>query len=307
MAGYIHNFDPTDIVGQTFGRLKVLEYTRKELVSYRSKQSHYKYYYKCQCSCKEKTIFYAIRQDLLKGDTKSCGCLKHEFAKNIFKTHGMTNTYFYKKWLHMKSRCNYEGNNRYHNYGGRGITYDPKWEQFEGFYEDMYESYCKHVEEYGERNTTLDRIDHNKNYSKENCRWATYIEQENNKTNTRYNDYDNKSLTYRDIYDNYLHDNSVTYEIFCGRCQIGWDIDKALVIPAKTEHQFLFNNEYLTIKELVEKYNPTLPREVIHSRLKGDKNNRYHYGDHIFNPKLFQKDLSQPYCPIKIINNTDSK
>lgn len=77
----------------------------------------------------------------------------------------------YHSWNCMKNRCNNSNLKEYKNYGGRGITYDPKWETFEGFYEDM-----------GERpeNTSLDRIDVNGNYCKENCRWATKEEQQRN-------------------------------------------------------------------------------------------------------------------------------
>lgn len=77
----------------------------------------------------------------------------------------------YHSWNSMKNRCNNPNLKEYKNYGGRGITYDKKWEDFREFYKDM-----------GERpsNTTLDRIDVDKNYCKENCRWATREEQQRN-------------------------------------------------------------------------------------------------------------------------------
>jgi ribosomal protein S27E len=67
----------------------------------------------------------------------------------------------------------------YRYYGGRGINSD-YFEDFMVFYHDMFESYKDHVDKYGEKNTSLDRIDPDGNYTKANCRWATNSEQRKN-------------------------------------------------------------------------------------------------------------------------------
>jgi DNA segregation ATPase FtsK/SpoIIIE-like protein len=99
------------------------------------------------------------------------------------KTHGFSvggKPHFYKVWENIKTRCTAKKGPKYHNYAARGIK--SLWVSFEEFKNDMYESYLEHKEKYGQRNTTIDRIDPNGHYCKENCRWATYSQQ---KINTR--------------------------------------------------------------------------------------------------------------------------
>ena len=89
-------------------------------------------------------------------------------------THGMSKTRQYKTWLNMKARCNKDSHDYYENYGGRGITYDNRWESFEGFWSDMYVGYSDDM--------TLERVDVNGNYCKENCKWVPARDQAKNRT-----------------------------------------------------------------------------------------------------------------------------
>lgn len=159
-------------VGRKFGRLTVVStfYAKGNLMC------------NCVCDChknKEYTVVYY--QSLLRGTTKSCGCYRSD--KN--KIHGMVYTRFYGIWSQMKGRCYRPKNPAYKYYGGRGITVCDRWkDSFENFKEDMYEYYQQHIEEFGEDNTTIDRINVDGNYELNNCKWATRKEQSNNTRNT---------------------------------------------------------------------------------------------------------------------------
>lgn len=98
--------------------------------------------------------------------------------------HGMRYTRFYKIWCGVKSRCLDKKCKDYKNYGGKGITLSNKWLKFTGFMEDMLISYVEHLEKYGEKQTTIDRINSKGHYAKINCKWSTMKEQENNKDKT---------------------------------------------------------------------------------------------------------------------------
>lgn len=175
----------TDITNQKFNKLTVLEF------SHNSKKRASIWLCLCECG-NTKTIEY---NSIVKGRIKSCGCLQKEAMKKLC-THGMHKTKFYSKWSSMKGRCNRESTVNYEIYGGRGISYCPEWEDFQKFYEDMYEGFSEGLE--------LDRVDVNGNYCKENCRWVTHSEnnfnknkQPNNKSGKTGVSFDSKRLQWR--------------------------------------------------------------------------------------------------------------
>lgn len=123
----------------------------------------------CQCECGNTHITNV--NALRSGDTRSCGCLAKE--GNNFK-HGMTRTKFWHTWVAMRQRA---GKIKYWKH----VTVSTEWESFDRFYLDMYKPYLTHVAQYGETNTTIDRVDNTKGYTRSNCRWATTQVQNKNK------------------------------------------------------------------------------------------------------------------------------
>jgi len=113
--------------------------------------------------------------------------LKHGFAKQGNKTR------LYRIWENMKRRCNNPEHPSFKDYGGRGIKICDQWDNFLEFYNDMNDSYEKHIEKYGIKETSIDRIDVNGNYEPSNCRWATGAEQANNTRMNRLIEYNGET------------------------------------------------------------------------------------------------------------------
>lgn len=150
------------LAGQKFGHLKILADTGAR---YRGRVI-----WLCICDCGD---FTAVRSDsLVRGDTRSCGCLIREMNKTIRTRHGLAHTRTYKSWQSMHQRCQNQKCDGFKYWGGRGIKVCGRWHRFENFLEDL-----------GERpeGLTLDRIDNDGDYVPGNCRWATATEQNNNK------------------------------------------------------------------------------------------------------------------------------
>lgn len=139
-------------------------------------------YWICRCDCGGTT---SVRSSYLRdGTAMSCGCAK----KGINRKHGMVHTPEYKAWDNARSRCYRVKDRKYPLYGGRGITMCDRWRQsFANFYEDL-----------GRRPSdrhSLDRINSNGNYEPGNCRWATIVEQNNNRSINRRLVVDGRTVT----------------------------------------------------------------------------------------------------------------
>jgi len=117
----------------------------------------------CKCDCGNETIIRYVNIN----KATSCWCLQWYYK------HWMSKTRIYKIWDWILQRCNNINNKKYNIYWWRWITYSKKWGEFEWFYEDMKKWYSDEL--------TIDRINSNWNYCKENCRWATIKQQNNNK------------------------------------------------------------------------------------------------------------------------------
>lgn len=161
-----------DLTGLVYGQLTVLQ----ELPS-NGKYTRWL----CRCDCgKEKSIIsVALRQ----GTTVSCGCYGRKNSSQRNSTHGMSKSPEYYIWDSMKQRCCNAKSKGFKAYGGKGISLCDEWLSFDNFFADM-----------GNRpddKSQIDRIDNNKGYSKENCRWVSMTENCRNKGNNRLITYNN--------------------------------------------------------------------------------------------------------------------
>jgi len=157
-------------------------------------------------------------------------------SKNVFYKHGLSQTRFYRIYRSMFNRCENENSSYYHVYGGKGIKICKKWNDFREFKEDMYESYLEHVERYGEKNTSIDRINRNRDYKPSNCRWADPVTQSNNSSNCRYLKFMGKEMSMTQ----WSRETGISYNTLRNRInKLGWSTKKSLTLtPVLGRNQF---------------------------------------------------------------------
>lgn len=168
-----------DLTGKRIGKLVVISECKE-------RTSNGKIKWICLCDCGKETVVW--RSSLRNGSTKSCGCLRSESCILVHTTHGKKHTVEYNTWARLIDRCTNPNFPKYNDYGGRGIGVCDRWRySFENFYEDM-----------GPRPSnkhSIDRYPNNDgNYEPPNCRWATNDEQQRNKRNNRWVEYEGKKM-----------------------------------------------------------------------------------------------------------------
>ncbi len=217
-----------DLTGQVFDDLTAIEPT--------TKRRHGNVIWVCLCVCGNTVEVDANR--LRFGVTKSCGCRMRRvlIARNLAMTkHGQARTYnaspTYKAWVHMIARCEDQTRPGYKYYGKLGIKIEPRWrDSFENFFQDM-----------GERpeGMTLDRKDSTKDYGPGNCRWATTLDQNKNRTSNVLLTLNGETLIVAD----WARRLGCKVSALRMRLSKGWSVEKALTEPF----------EYRTPRKISEK------------------------------------------------------
>lgn len=205
-----------DLAGRRFGRVVAMQY--------KGRAKGYQSLWSARCDCGSEFITTAGR--LKSGHTQSCGCLQKERTSETKTIHGFYRDASGKRsrlnrvWSAMKERCQNPNNKSFSNYGGRGITVCDEWQTFEPFHTwAMAAGYREGL--------TIDRIDNDKSYSPDNCRWTTTTIQSRNKRS-------NVILTFNGQ-TKILADWALKLGMDRGAIELrlkrGWTVEKALTTP----------------------------------------------------------------------------
>lgn len=199
-----------DLTGQRYGKLTALRPVRK------LSGSIMRVFWECQCDCGK---IKAINASSLKsGHTSSCGCITLDRLKKR-KTHGLSKHRVYRVWYDVRHRCKNKNYKYYADYGGRGIGYDPRWNRFENFLNDMG---LPPGPDY-----VLVRLDMDKNFEKSNCKWVSMKDRNNYKRR-------NHRITFNGVTKNltqWSKETGISARTLGKRRRLGWSEEKTLTTP----------------------------------------------------------------------------
>jgi len=199
-----------DRTGEQVGRLTILsDWKREKKVTS----------WKCLCECGTEKWIRA--NHLTESHTRSCGCL----MLDTNTSHNKSRSLEYKVWDSMIQRCGNKSHKAYDNYGGRGISVCSEWQDFENFYADMGDK----------EGLTLERLDNDKGYSKDNCKWASWSENNRNRRSIRIVELDGVSKSVVE----WAEVTGLKIQTICSRLNKGWTAERTL-----TEKAVIGKNQY---------------------------------------------------------------
>lgn len=202
-----------NLTGQRFGMLLALEPTKSTGKSWR-------WSYLCDCGQKVEKLGSDVTKELRRGGTPNCGCATAKLIGQKNSTHGMTKHPAYAVYRSMVGRCSLPTHQAWANYGGRGVTVCDRWAaSFENFWEDMGGSY--------QRGLDLDRVDNDKGYAPENCRW---VDRRTNAMNTR------RTIRQVDV-PKLSAETGIGRTTLYNRIKAGWSLEK-LTLPPDARNRY---------------------------------------------------------------------
>ena len=198
-----------DHTNEKYGRLTVIKFYKRE---------NNKTYWQCECECGSRLVVPITY--LTSGDTRSCVCLRKETsAQTQRKKAYIKNHRLYSIWIDMKRRCYNKDRNNYIYYGAKGIGVCQEWKgDFKAFQEwALHNGYKDEL--------TIDRIDYNKNYQPNNCRWITIFEQNNNLSSNHKINYEGKEYPSMSLF---CREKQLNYNKFRQRIRKGLTVQNAM-------------------------------------------------------------------------------
>lgn len=243
-----------DLTGKRFGRLFVIERAQDRIRKNGKKEIRWK----CICDCG--TVKDISGGSLRSGNTRSCGCLAKEINSKRSTIHGGHNDRLYSVWQDMKSRCSNKNDKKYHRYGGRGITVCDEWaDDYSLFKEWAINSGYDESAKRGE--CTIDRIDVNKGYCPDNCRFTDVKTQNLNKENTVKIKYQGKVLTLKE----WSSITGINESTLRERKRKGWPPEKMLSTKNYSDKSYYYDGKLMTTRELSDAYGIKI--ETLRNRL----------------------------------------
>ena len=202
-----------DLTGKKYGRLTVIERA--------GSTAQKKALWRCRCDCGNDVI--VVGSHLLNDNTHSCGCYKRDKTIERMISHGKSNTRLHHIWKNMRQRCGNPHKPDYKYYGGKGVTIDDIWND--------YEVFAKWAIENGySDDLTIDRIDVNGNYCPDNCRWVSMTEQARNMSRNRMITYNGESHCLSE----WGEILGISVKVLSHRINAyGWSVERAFTTPVR--------------------------------------------------------------------------